>query len=173
MTRNPREASGGSMRRIFGVALQNALGNRSKGLLFIRSGAELSLELLASSGAAALAVQDGPIEVVLVREVAEHDGLVDAGPLGDLAGGGAAKALPGEQMSGHREDLPATIGCGEAIGLAWHVSMHLLCSAFFGACQPKGSFAGMRRDGSGGVDTSADWRSLTPSVARVAPRPSQ
>ena len=71
-----------------------------------------------------LALEDGGVEVVLVGEEAEDDGLVHAGGPGNFAGCGAAEAVSGEQARGRIDELPPTLVRGKAGRRSRRISRH-------------------------------------------------
>ena len=61
-------------------------------------------------------IEDGGVEGLFAGEVAEDDGLGDSGGGGDFLGGGAFKALAGEEIERGFEELAAAVGGGKTGG---------------------------------------------------------
>jgi hypothetical protein len=63
-------------------------------------------------------IYDGPIEIVLRREMAEDERFAHAGRLSDLSGRRSVEALSREEFDGRVDDLPTPIFDREAPGFS-------------------------------------------------------
>lgn len=102
-----REEQEASERTVLGVAAQEVFRNRRENLPVVLVRPEPLAKLGVPPCAPAHVVNDGPVEVFLVREVPEDDGFVHPSSLGDLTRSRSLKTLARKHAHGHPEDLGA------------------------------------------------------------------
>ena len=86
-------------------------------------------------------IEDRVIEVLLGGEVAEDDGFGDAGGGGDFLGGGAAEALPREEIERGFEELAAAVAGGKAESGGTGVGHSKHCKSVLTYSQAQGRFS--------------------------------
>ena len=72
-------------------------------------------------------IEDGVVEVVFGGEMAEYDGLGDAGRGGDFLGGGASVAFAREDIERSFDQLTAAVAGGESLGSGAGIDHLLHC----------------------------------------------
>lgn len=109
-----------AQRAVRRVAPQRARGDGGEHSSLPAAAVELALELLAAARRFAFGGQHRPGERVLLGEVAEEDGLVHPDALGDAARRRSAEPPLRKQPRRGAENLPATLGGGDAVVGAAH-----------------------------------------------------